>query len=126
MPRSTAPSPTNFPRCNTPTHMAQFDVHRNPGRSRDSIPYVVVLQSSVFDGYQRRVVIPLVRKSEIGSIHHVGINPTFTIKGVQVVLHPLEIVSVPAERLGEPVASLAAHDDKIIAAVDALITRAYG
>lgn len=106
--------------------MAQFDVHRNPGRHRDSIPYVVVLQSAIFDGYQRRVVIPLVRKSHAGTIHHAGFNPGFTIKGVAVVLHPLEIVSVPASELDAPIASLAAHGDRIIAAVDELMTRAYG
>ena len=27
--------------------MAQFDVHANPGQHRDSIPYVVVVQSAV-------------------------------------------------------------------------------
>jgi toxin CcdB len=39
--------------------MAQFDVHRNIGRHEDAIPFVVV-QSSQFDGYRRRVVVPLV------------------------------------------------------------------
>lgn len=106
--------------------MAQFDVHRNPGRNRDSIPFVVVLQSAIFDGYQRRVVIPLVRKSHFGTIHHAGFNPVFTIKGTQVILHPLEIVSIATDALGEPVASLATHSDRIIAAMDELITRAYG
>lgn len=106
--------------------MAQFDVHPNPGRNRASIPYVVVLQSSVFEGYRRRVVIPLVRKSHIRAVHHAGFNPGFTIKGVAVVLHPLEIVSVPADTLGDAVASLAAHGDRIIAAMDELMTRAYG
>ncbi|WP_373851344.1 CcdB family protein, partial [Delftia acidovorans] len=38
--------------------MAQFDVHRNKGALRDSIPYVVVVQSSLFDRYRRRVVVP--------------------------------------------------------------------
>jgi toxin CcdB len=106
--------------------MAQFDVHRNPGKHRASIPYVVVLQSAVFDGYKRRVVVPLVRKADAGSIHHARFNPSFKVKGATVVLHPLEIVSVPADMLGEPVASLAAHGDSIIAAMDELMTRAYG
>ncbi len=29
--------------------MAQFDVHRNTGRHRDDIPYVVLVQSSLYD-----------------------------------------------------------------------------
>jgi hypothetical protein len=29
--------------------MAQFDIHRNPGRRRDSIAFVVIVQSSIYD-----------------------------------------------------------------------------
>jgi toxin CcdB len=43
-----------------------------------------------------------------------------------VVLHPLEIVSVANENLGERVGSLAAEGDAIIAALGELITRAFG
>ena len=106
--------------------MAQFDVHRNPGQNRDSIPFVVIVQSAAFDSYRRRVVAPLVRKSHVGTLHHARFNPGFTIKGVAVVLHPLEIVSVPVDKLGKPVASLAAHGSRIIDAIDELISRAYG
>ena len=41
--------------------MAQFDVHRNTGKQKEAIPYVVIVQSSLYDGYRRRVVVPLVR-----------------------------------------------------------------
>jgi toxin CcdB len=40
--------------------MAQFDVHRNKGSQKESIPFVVLVQSSLFDRYRRRVVVPLV------------------------------------------------------------------
>ena len=40
--------------------MAQFDVHRNKGQLQASIPFVVLVQSSLFDRYKRRVVAPLV------------------------------------------------------------------
>jgi len=45
--------------------MPQFDVHRNAGKHKDTIPFVVVVQSSRFDAYRRRVVVPLVRASAI-------------------------------------------------------------
>ena len=45
--------------------MAQFDVHRNVGKQREVIPYVVIVQSSLFESYRRRVVIPLVRRSHL-------------------------------------------------------------
>jgi toxin CcdB len=103
--------------------MAQFDVHRNPGRHRDNIPFVVIVQSSLYDSYRRRVVVPLVNKSSIGKVTNPRFNPTFRIKGQSVVLHPLEIVSVANENLGELVDSLKEHGDKIIAALDELLTR---
>jgi toxin CcdB len=106
--------------------MAQFDVHRNVGRHRDGIPFVVVAQSRLFDSYRRRVVIPLARKAELGQIPDLRLNPTFKVKGIAVVLHPLEIVSVANEHLGERVGSLADEADAIIAALDELFTRAFG
>jgi toxin CcdB len=105
--------------------MAQFDVHRNIGKQKEAIPFVVVVQSSQFDGYCRRVVVPLVRKSAIGKISHSSFNPSFKIRGTPVVLHPLEIVSVPVSQLGDFVESLSAESQQIIAALDELLSRAW-
>ena len=77
--------------------MAQFDVHRNTGKQREAIPYVVVVQSSLFDSYRRRVVVPLVRRNKLDSpaaFVDLPLNPIFKIGGVEVVLHPLEIASI--------------------------------
>jgi toxin CcdB len=104
--------------------MAQFDVHRNTGRHKDTIPFVVVIQSSQFNAYLRRVVVPLVRASSIGAVRFATFNPAFTIKGIKVVLHPLEIVSVPVEQLGAKVGSLADSDQEIVNALDELFNRA--
>jgi toxin CcdB len=81
------------------------------------------VQSSLYDSYRRRVVVPLVNKSSIGKVMNPRFNPTFRIKGQSVVLHPLEIVSVANENLGELVDSLKEDGDKIIAALDELLTR---
>jgi toxin CcdB len=106
--------------------MAQFDVHRNTGKHSDDIPFVVLVQSSLFDAYRRRVVVPLVRKSTLEKISNPRFNPTFKIAGINVVLHPLEIVSIPAAQLGKHVASLAADGARIIDALDELLTRSWG
>ena len=108
--------------------MAQFDVHRNIGKQREAIPFVVIVQSSLFDHYRRRVVIPLVRRSTLdnaASLVGASLNPVFTIKGIKVVLHPLETVSVATDQLGEKVATLAEEGDRITAAMDELLTRAW-
>jgi toxin CcdB len=106
--------------------MAQFDVHRNTGKHRDDIPYVVLVQSSLYDGYRRRVVVPRVRKSALGKVSNPRFNPAFKIENIQVVLHPLEIVSVPNELLGEYVRSLSSEGSRIMDALDELLTQAWG
>lgn len=103
--------------------MAQFDIHRNNGRNRDSIPYVVVVQSTLFDDYRRHVVVPLVRTTAVGKIANPRFNPTFKIGNSSVVLHPLETVSVAVENLGKPVGSLAKEADRITGAMAELLTR---
>lgn len=52
--------------------MAQFDVHRNSGKHKDTIPFVVVVQPAQFDSYRRRVVVPLVRATAIGKVNYAG------------------------------------------------------
>lgn len=108
--------------------MAQFDVHRNAGKQRETIPFVVVVQSSLYDSYRRRVVIPLVRRSSLdrsAAFVDTPLNPVFTVKGIKVVLHPLEIVSVAIDQLGEKVAMLVQEGDRITGAMDEMLTRAW-
>ena len=109
--------------------MAQFDVHRNRGALRDSIPFVVVVQSAQFDLYRRRVVVPLVRQTLLPrDTPTVGarMNPAFVVEGVRVVLHPLDVVSVAVDQLGEVVGSLEQEGQVIADALDELLTRSRG
>lgn len=106
--------------------MAQFDVHRNRGQNQDAIPYVVIVQSSIFNDYRRRVVVPLVKKSCLSSVSLARLNPTFKIEDTPVVLNPFEIVSIATSRLGPFVHSLANEGQQIIDSLDELLTRAHG
>ena len=109
--------------------MAQFDVHRNKGGLRDSIPFVVVVQSAQFDRYRRRVVVPLVRQTLLPrNTPTVGarMNPVFVIEGIRVVLHPLDMVSVALDQLGEAVGSLEKQGQVIADALDELLNRSWG
>jgi toxin CcdB len=102
--------------------MAQFDVHRNTGNHKGTIPFVVIVQSAQFDDYRRRVVVPLVRSTAVGKVSYAAFNPTFKIRGTSVVLHPLEIVSIPVDKLGALVGSLSDQSQLIVAALDELLT----
>lgn len=104
--------------------MAQFDVHRNLRRQKEAIPFVVVVQSSQFDDYRRRVVVPLVRVSSVGKSELRNFNPAFKVCRTSVVLYPLEIVSVAPEQLGPVVGSLSTEGQQVIVALDELLSRA--
>lgn len=109
--------------------MAQFDVHRNNGPLKESIPFVVIVQSSLFDGYRRRVVVPLIRRTALpagATTLGTRMNPVFEVKGSKVVLHPLDMVSVPLDSLGPKVDSLSRHGQAIADALDELLTRSWG
>jgi toxin CcdB len=47
------------------------------------------------------------------------------IRGTSVVLHPLEMVSIPVDRLGALVGSLKRESQTVMAALDELLTRAW-
>jgi len=105
--------------------MAQFDLHRNLGARRADTPFVVIVQSRMFDDAARRVVVPLL-KAAAAPPRPTSLNPIFEVEGRELVLHPLQIVSVPIGQLGPKVGSLAAEGDRIIAALDVMITRVWG
>ena len=108
--------------------MAQFDVHRNNGSLQATIPFVVVVQSSQFDAYRRRVVVPLVRRNALprqSPAAGTRMNPVFSVEGVEVVLHPLDMVSVAIDQLGPLEGSLADHGQAIADALDELLTRSW-
>ena len=108
--------------------MSQFDVHRNNGRNRAVIPFVVVVQSSFYDKHRRRIVVPLVAAGDSWTgipLPDTAINPILTIEGVRVVLDPLEITSVALESLGDKLGSLSPEGDAIIAALDEVFSRAW-
>ena len=98
----------------------------NNGKHRGDIPYVLVVQSAIFDACRRRVVVLLVRKTALGAIADPRFNPSFKFERVEVVLHPLEIVSVTNGNLGEFVKSLAKEGDRIRDALELPLSRAWG
>jgi len=100
--------------------MAQFDVHRNPGRTRASIPFVLVVQSDRWALRPARTVVPLVLAGEIAVRDRV-LNPEFVVDGISVVINPLQITTLPTAVLGPAIANLDAEHVRIIGAINALI-----
>src|SRR3954452_25324155 len=102
--------------------MAQFDDHLNQGRTRTSVPFVLVIQSDRFDATTHRVVVPLVLRSELRTPDR-DLNPSFTIDGQVVVMDTLQLVALPAKALGPKVGSLDQDHLSIIRAMDTLIAQ---
>jgi toxin CcdB len=50
-------------------------------------------------------------------------NPIFRIEKIDIILHPLDMVSVAVEQLGERIGSLAEHGQAIADALDELLSR---
>ena len=105
--------------------MAQFDVHRNQGLQRDTMPFVVLVQSGKYDSYRGRVVVPLVLRSALAATTPtVGsrLNPVLSVQGLELVLHPLDMGSVAVDQLGDYVASLASQGELIVQALNELLS----
>lgn len=108
--------------------MAQFDVHRNPGRGGDDIPFVVVVQSARYDQARTRLVAPLVAADGDDLRRYPRSVPRFEIEGRRVVIDALLMQPVPRSALGPAIASLADDNSAvaIIGAIDDVISRGYG
>jgi len=102
----------------------QLAVHRNPGRNRQAIPYVVVVQCNRFRDAARRVVVPLLAAEAFGQPDS-DVGPHFTIEGSEVVLAPLQITNLSRDSLGPPIASLLGSEHRIVNALDALLSQAW-
>lgn len=96
----------------------QFNVHRNPGRTRSVVPFVVVVQSNRFSNAAHQVVVPMVAAEAFG-LADSDVGPHFMIGDRKVVLAPLQITNVPSDVLGAPVAA-----ERIMNALEVLLSRA--
>jgi toxin CcdB len=102
--------------------MARFDLYVNNGKSKTIAPYLVDVQSDFLEGLTVRVVVPLIRAESFptGTLP-ADFTPLFEIGGIECLMHPAFIASVPLTELGQAVGSLREHRDKITEALDRLL-----
>jgi toxin CcdB len=98
----------------------QFDVVPNPTRSgRAQKPFLLCVQHRNFLHLRTRVMCSLIKgQSEEAS----RLNPGFIVAGIHVFLDPTELATIRAEHLPESVVSLEQERDRIIRALDLVIT----
>jgi toxin CcdB len=97
--------------------MAQFDVHRQPGKH----DLLVNCQSNLLAHLETRFVIPLVRHRD-GGPAATRLNPFFQIDDVTYVLAANLAATVPVRALGPVIASLDEHHLEIKSALDMLVS----
>lgn len=101
--------------------MARFDVYRNTGVHSAEIPYLLDVQSDLLHGLETRVVIPLRRRDRFpAATLPNNLTPTFKVEKVECILETPKLAAVPRRLLKKPVASLAASQFQITAALDFL------
>ncbi len=103
--------------------MAQYDVFVNPQpASRDTIPYVVDVQSGLVDQLPSRLVMPLSRVGVQASRWPAALCPRVEMEGETLLLMPHLSAPVAARLLKEPVASLQHRVGEIRGALDAVLS----
>lgn len=89
----------------------------------------LMAQSDVcdFDQYKRRLVAPLVLKKALAkdAFSDRRTFPVFRIKAKEVVLNPLDIVSLTLPQIGPLVGSLADHGQVIQDSLDEVFSRSW-
>ncbi|MDD2880382.1 MAG: CcdB family protein [Rhodoferax sp.] len=103
--------------------MAQYDVYTNPLRqSRQFVPFVVDVQSTLMDQLATRLVLPL---SRVGSMMpHLPVNlcPVVSVEGERLTIQPHLAAPVAASLLKNPVTNLHSRASEIASALDAVIS----
>ena len=103
--------------------MAQFDVFVNANsRTVNQFPYLLEVQSNLFEDANRAVYIPLVSERKLKNPDEI-LNAVLTIAGKSVRLFPLDISSAPRSAMGKLVGNVQDDSDSVIAAMDLLFAR---
>ena len=97
--------------------MARFDLHRVKG-----VPgYFLDCQADVLSHLNTRLVVP-VQRPDMAPMPGIRLNPIFEIGGEEHVMVTQFASALPVGDLGSPVESLGHEHDRIMAALDMLLT----
>jgi hypothetical protein len=87
---------------------------------------LVVVQSNLFGRSPTLLAIPLVIAAVFERLPDARLNPRFVVEGREVVLDALDLAAFPRAAFDpEPVCTLQAYDDEIVAAIDLALARGY-
>ena len=103
--------------------MPQFDVYANPNpASRESVPYVINVQSDLIDALPTRLVMPLSRVGAQQTRFPLNLCPPVDVDGETLTAMPHLAAAIDKRLLRKPVLSLAHRAHDITAALDAVVS----
>lgn len=101
--------------------MSDFQVFENPVTTiRNAIPFVVSIQSGMFDTLSSRLVVPLYVRSPEKRIE--SLAPVVSFDGQDLIFMTYEMTAFRVGELEEPVGSLETERYRLLQAIDLLIT----
>lgn len=95
--------------------MARFDVYE----SADGESYLLDVQSDLLEGFNTRVVVPLLPRGQSPKAAK-RLNPIFAVAGADLVMTTQYLASVPEKELKSPVGNLGDCAHEITTAIDML------
>ena len=103
--------------------MTEYAVFKNPNPgSREAVPLLLDIQSSVLSPLGTRVVVPLYRPEAVLGQVMSRLTPTLTFQGQTLVAMVPELAGISRRALGPACGDLAAARAELIQAVDLLLT----
>lgn len=99
----------------------QFDVFQNPiASARGEQPFVVCIQHRNLDYLSTRLIAPLANAKIVREQSR--LNPAVEVRGKTLYLLPQNLLALPARLFREAVVNLEPDRDRIIAALDLVLT----
>ncbi|MFZ5950106.1 MAG: CcdB family protein [Candidatus Rifleibacteriota bacterium] len=103
--------------------MAQFSVYNNLNpATREFYPLLLNVQSTLLDGLETRLVIPLSLKSNFHNNPIKELNPIFEFNKAEYLVLTQQLAAIHAKNLGPQVADASGSRQAILSAIDLLIT----
>lgn len=103
--------------------MSRFAVYRNRNpRSRAVFPLLLDVQSSLLEDRQTRVVILLSKAAALTKNPVSGLTPIVEFQGERYVLVTSQLAGIARSELGPVAGSLASERNRILGAIDFVVT----
>lgn len=103
--------------------MSQFAVHKNKNsRTKSVFPFLVDVQSDLLEPLSTRVVIPLTKVAALAKKPVSHLTPAVSFDGDTYALMTPQLAGIARSDLGALAGSLVNEREKIMAAVDFLLT----